>query len=45
MHDASTEIELWKSDLGNDEYLDGNVRKISRYVRCNNIYIYIYIYI
>ena len=44
MHDASTEIELWKSDLGNDEYLDGNVHKISRYVRCNNIYIYIYIY-
>ena len=42
MHDASTEIEVWKSDLGNDEYLDGNAHKISRYVRCNNIYIYIY---
>ena len=43
MHDASTEIEVWKSDSGNDEYLDGNVHKISRYVRCNNKYIYIYI--
>ena len=41
---ASTEIEVWKSDSGNDEYLDGNVHKISRYVRCNNKYIYIYIY-